>query len=69
MRVERLLDISEGDAIAEGVDPSIVGYDLDHLRFRAGFRMFWGLIYGVGSLDSNPWVWVIKFRRIDETNN
>jgi len=62
--VERLRDISEDDAMAEGATPSIVGGDLDHLRYRAGFQSLWESINGAGSWDKNPWVWVISFKRI-----
>lgn len=64
VRVERLQDISEEDAIAEGTTPSIVGADLDHLKYRSGYQTLWESINGAGSWDANPWVWVIEFRRI-----
>lgn len=62
VRVERLRDISEEDAIAEGVIPSIVGSDLDHLKYRAGYQTLWESINGHGSWDLNPWVWVVEYR-------
>lgn len=65
VRVERLNDISEANARAEGAEPSIVGADLDHLKYRAGYQTLWETINGAGSWDANPWVWVISFRRID----
>lgn len=63
IRVERLQDISEQDAIAEGVIPSIVGQNLDHLQHRAGFMALWDSINAKRgySWDSNPWVWVVEF--------
>jgi len=64
IRVERLQDISEADAIAEDAVPSIVGTDLDYLKFRAGYHSLWETINGSGSWSENPFVWVIIFRRI-----
>lgn len=64
VRVERLQDISEEDARAEGAEPSIVGADLEHLRFRAGFQTLWESINGAGSWAANPWVWAISFEVI-----
>jgi hypothetical protein len=64
-RVERLRDISEADAKAEGTTPSIVGADLDYLKYRAGFQTLWNGLnasHGYG-WDVNPWVWVVEFRR------
>ena len=64
VRVERLQDISEGDAKAEGVTASIVGYDLDHLKYRARFVSLWDSINskrGYG-WDVNPFVWVVEFK-------
>lgn len=63
VRVERLQDISEADAHAEGV--SIIGPDGDHFEdYRDGFAWLWGKINGPGSWDKNPWVWAISFRRL-----
>ena len=61
VRVERLHDISEEDAIAEGCNPAIVGSDLEHLKYRAGYQTLWESINGQGSWVLNPWVWVIEF--------
>ena len=63
VRVERLQAISEADAIAEGTTPSIVGDDLQHLAHRAGFQTLWTSTGG--DWDSNPWVWVIEFKRVE----
>lgn len=67
VRVERLQDISEADAKAEGADP----YRLpvhparEMLRYVDGFNALWESINGAGSWDTNPWVWVIEFRRVE----
>lgn len=61
IRVERLQDISDDDALEEGVDrtnTSIKGYA------RQRFQNLWQKINGVDSWDQNPWVWVIEFERI-----
>lgn len=50
--VERLHDISEIDARAEGVDG------------REAYFALWAEINGKASLEANPWVWCIDFRRI-----
>ena len=60
VRVERLQDISDQDAMAEGVDAA--AYGKSH---RYGFSRLWESINGVGSWDANPWVWVVEFRRIE----
>ncbi|HFF8969403.1 hypothetical protein [Serratia marcescens] len=56
VRVERLQDISEADAIAEG---GTKHFNIDW------FGPLWASIYGVDSWNSNPWVWVIEFRRVE----
>lgn len=60
VRVERLQDISEADAVAEGVftDPACPAYD--------AYRSLWESIHGPGSWDANPWVWVIEFQRVGQ---
>lgn len=50
IRVERLQDITEEDAKAEGVESV------------AAFHELWASIYGPGSWDENPLVWVCDFK-------
>ena len=67
VRVERLLNISEQDAIAEGTTPSIVGAEYEYLKYRTGYQNLWNSINekrGFG-WDVNPWVWVIEFKRLE----
>jgi hypothetical protein len=62
IRIERLQDISEADAIAEGVKNSL---HLPGGRFaRENYEHLWWTINGDGSWEKNPWVWVIEFQRI-----
>lgn len=65
VRIQRLQEITEEDAKAEGVVPSIVGEDLDHLKHRAGFQTLWDAINGKRGFawSSDPWVWAITFER------
>lgn len=75
IRVERLQDISEADAQAEGAE--LTGDDEaqdgapDAPRaesYRAGFASLWDVINAERghSWASNPYVWVITFRKIDK---
>lgn len=74
VRVERLNDISEADAKAEG-SPAPTGrrgcYPAPWATAKAGpcnyresYRKLWESINGIGSWAANPWVWVITFRRM-----
>lgn len=58
---ERLQDISEADAVAEGVTalqaPTIPG------TAKAAYALLWDHINGVGAWKKNPYVWVVKFNR------
>lgn len=73
VRVERLQDISEADALAEGVVkgpdhyappvPEKVKAFYDTSARRA-YRHIWETINGPGSWAVNPWVWVIEFKVI-----
>lgn len=71
VRVEKLRDISESDAKAEGarsadpatgreciLDPSMGSY-------RLHYRDIWESINGPGAWDANPWVWVIEFKVLE----
>ncbi|MDR7875796.1 hypothetical protein P3Z48_21175, partial [Yersinia mollaretii] len=62
IRVERLNDISEQDALAEGVSAN------EHSPARYVFGSLWQSIYGADnpkSWQANPWVWVIEFERME----
>ena len=65
VRVERLQDISEADAIAEGC-PAVSLHDLDcdSTPPSAHFRALWQSLHGPDSWAANPWVWRIQFRPI-----
>ena len=68
VRVERLQDISEADAQAEGVVPCarrVVGLPGGCDSHLCGYRQLWSQINGKGSWDANPWVWVVEFKRVD----
>lgn len=69
VRVERLQDISEEDALAEGVageqEAAAAGLDW-YDKPRRAFRFLWQSINGTDSWDANPWVWVIEFRRVEQ---
>lgn len=62
VRVERLQDISETDAAAEGVN----GISSLIPTSRDAYRQLWKDLNGAGSWDSNPWIWVVSFKRINK---
>ena len=65
VRVERLKDISESDARAEGVQASNTAEMKDGSPcYSLPYRALWETINGTGSWDLNPWVWAITFKRI-----
>ena len=70
VRVERLNDISEQDAIAEGLtsNAKLTDDGKDYTGFYASdnFLNLWCKIYGDGSFDANPWVWVVEFVTIKD---
>lgn len=68
VRVERLNDISEADALAEGfastTQLTALGDDYTGLYASDRFADTWSAIYGAESWNANPWVWVIEFKQI-----
>jgi len=80
IRVERLQDISEEDAFAEGIDDESEEYNrAEHFQLGGSqiqggapaiftFIGLWDSINAKRgySWESNPWVWVIEFRRVDQ---
>lgn len=83
VRVQRLQDISDLDAIAEGVrehvypacgdHPALLGYVTDadgeygaaHKTARGAYAHLWDSINREVAWRTNPWVWVLTFRRIE----
>lgn len=65
VRVERLNAISEEDAQAEGVQPACYEITPPEAAYRVSFGEVWRGIYGEESWAANPWVWVIKFKRVE----
>lgn len=71
VRVQRLQDISEEDARAEGIlyvpgHGDIAPADLaegyaNFVNSKMGFEILWDDIYGAGAWDANPWVAAITF--------
>ena len=59
VRVERLHDISRGDAMAEGCAFANMAAGPDP---RDWYRDLWASINGPSSWESNPWVWCVAFR-------
>ncbi len=66
VHVERVQDIHEEDAIAEGIDPRKLSY-LSGERAVTKFSVLWNSIYAANGLgwDVNPWVWVVTFKRME----
>lgn len=80
VRIERLRDISEHGAIAEGVEKRpgtgrSTQFDYKHYAYelsydvdaKVSFRTLWEKINGADSWQANPWVWVISFKVLSIT--
>lgn len=63
VRVERLKEISEEDAKAEGVKFGTFEPNECRTCARGAFMDLWESINGKDSWLLNPWVWVIEFKR------
>lgn len=71
VRVERLQDISEADAIAEGVERDLTGWTVYGsggceitTSARRSYASLWEAIHGPDSWAANPWAWVVEFRKL-----
>lgn len=77
VRVERLEDISEADAIAEGFAPGWMGNPIPETTIGGGFTIsspgtyasasghfqaYWCELHGFDAWDANPFVWVLEFK-------
>lgn len=78
IRVQRLQEISEEDAVAEGLDKFSSEFKSYTAEIVAGrmvsseevrtyvpaYQKLWDSINGADSWDLNPWVWAVSFRRV-----
>lgn len=85
VRVERLLDISEADAVAEGILKDIIlpGPNFTEIKLyrdytgktagctdaRSSYMTLWQKINGTESWEVNPWVWVVEFEKCDKPDS
>ena len=75
IRAPRVQDISENDALAEGVTRQLYnsfGYggelseeEFNFTKARFAFRLLWDSIHGSGAWARNDWVWKYSFIRRD----
>lgn len=67
VRIERLQDISDSDAVSEGVDMSMLSAGTGNISYaQFQFSQLWDYINekrGFG-WDTNPLVWVVEFKRL-----
>jgi hypothetical protein len=74
VQLQRLQDITEQDAAAEGVQVVRNGAtendyladeeDKDLLGAVDLYRAVWESLHGMGSWEDNPWIWVVTFRSV-----
>ncbi|NTX54830.1 hypothetical protein [Myxococcus sp. CA039A] len=76
VRPERLHDITEDDALREGIQryqgplrwvrflDAVTG-EASHNTARDAFQALWTSINGAESWDANPWVWRVEFARAE----
>lgn len=78
VRVERLQEIIDADAEAEGIERTVCGDGWRRYADQASelvgippcetpresYRSLWESINGLSSWHPNPWVWVVEFRRV-----
>ena len=83
VRVERLQDISDTDAIAEGIERDVRLDPAGTCHWRvygaeqgmgtnlpgASYLSLWEQINGPGSWLLNPWVWVVEFKRVQQDSS
>lgn len=79
VRVERLQDITEEDAVAEGIekrpgstnstrfDYRHYGYGTYDVSAQVSFRTLWEKINGPDSWQANPWIWAVSFTVLSTT--
>ena len=65
LRVERLQQISEADAAAEGALTTARTFEQIPIEPAVfAFKHLWESIHGPGSWAADPWVWVVCFQQV-----
>lgn len=70
IRIERLQSITNRDALAEGIVATHGGYGLPDGSFyhalapSLAYQSLFEHINGPGSVDRDPWVWVVAFKQV-----
>lgn len=70
VRVQRLQEISEDDAQAEGMCGPLIDPELDRIVNQIGvapsdaFKALWNSLHGPDAWAANPWVAAISFERV-----
>lgn len=63
VRPERLLDITDEDAVREGIEmPDGTPEPPDWWSYREEYFHLWDRINGPGSAAKNPWCWRVEFK-------
>ncbi|CAB3670959.1 Uncharacterised protein [Achromobacter denitrificans] len=64
VRIQRLQNLSEADARAEGIQALYQSSSLlPGVPLQTAFALTWCERYGSHAWAANPWVWVVEFRR------
>ena len=72
IKVERLQEISQHDAINEGIEGIMshttryIGHNnITYQTPYSAFKSIWISVYGQESWDKNPWLWCYSFEKVD----
>jgi hypothetical protein len=60
IRVQRVQEISEADAKAEGLPPSCPQWSLIN-----DFKYLWNSLHGPDAWERNDWVWALTFKKLE----
>ena len=74
VRAEKVQDIIEEDAIAEGVNGGCIecgelqpcGCSNPSPDYIDSFIWIWNAIHGKDAWEQNPWIWVYEFKRLEK---
>lgn len=75
IRIERLNEISEADAFAEGIEVTshyknaVACNPKRPFNAITGYMYLWEAINGFDSWNSNPWIWAITFKVLSTTGH